>query len=420
MGEIKYYLNKGKGTPKNRPVMLSYHFNGQRLYYYTGIRLGEREFNVDSKFPAKVDCIDRIYINDRLKLIRNWIGEIENEALAKGNILSPDLFRAELNNRLKQKPLVKKADIMTLRKYFDVYIEGLKGGTNKRTGHKLSKALATKYGTIRNLFYDFCTYEGREYDFNEIDDNFYRRFKAFMLNQKNYATNTYGRSLKFLKTILNEATRQGYNTNQAYVSLLSGVSEEVDSIYLTEKELEMMYQLDLTGKPGLYRVRDLFLIGCNTGLRFSDYTTITPEDIDIRNNRLRVIAQKTKGKVVIPLAPIVNDILRKYDFKLPKAISNQKFNEALKTIGEMAGINETITTHITKGGETETNVLPKFRLISSHVARRSFATNSVKRGVPPLLVMSITGHKTEKEFQKYLKLTNDEKADLFEQSVNWQ
>jgi len=423
MGNIKYYLNKGKGTPAARPIMISYTFNGQRLFYYSGLRIAENEFDQYGKYPAKPKCIDRIFINNRLLLLRNTIGEIENEALAGGKVLSPELFRTALNEKLKARPITEpeKGKPITLKQYFDIYISNLPKKTNRK-GDKLSISMPIKYGTIKNLFNDFCEYEGREYDFQDMNQTFYNRFSAYMLNVKKYAKNTYGRAFKFLKTVLNEAAKPDengiiYNTFTDYKTFNTGISEESDSIYLTETELQEIYKLDFTHRPGLERVRDLFLIGCYTGLRFSDYTTISPDDI--KDNRLRITEQKTKGKVVIPLAPTVKEILQKYDFRLPKAISNQKFNEALKEIAIIAGFNETVVLRKTIGGIAQTIKKPKYELVTSHVARRSFATNAVKQGLQPVLIMAITGHKTEKDFWKYVKVTNEEKADLLAKQMNW-
>lgn len=419
MGKIIFYLNKSKGTLQNRPIMLSYHFNGQRLFYYTGHRISEKEFSPDSKLPAKPECIDRILINGKLKLIRDMIGNIEIESLANGKVLTTDLFRTALNDRLKARPTIEQEpeQKITLLQFFESYIKELPNKVNKQTGRKLSKAMPVKYGTIKNLFEDFCTFEGRQYDFEDINQNFYNRFLAFMLNQKNYSVNTYGYSFKILKSVLSEAAKRGLNNFTDYKTLLIGATEDADSIYLNEDELKKINDLDLSEIPARAKVRDLFLIGCYTGLRFSDYTTISPDDI--KSDRLRVQAQKTNKKVVIPLAPEAMKILQYYNFQLPKAISNQKFNEALKLIAEKAKINEIVVTNITKGGVMVSTSQSKYKLVSSHVARRSFATNAIKHGVEPMLVMAITGHKTEKEFLKYIKLSNDEKADLFAKNMNW-
>lgn len=421
MSSFKLYLNTGKGTPQNRPIMVSYHFNNQRLIYYTGLKISESGFNPTGRNPAKPEIIDRVYINNRLALIRNLIGTIENESLAGGKVLTPDLFRIELNNRLKPKPIEPgKPHRVTLKEYFDIYIAEMPNRANATTGRKLSKALPIKYTTIKNLFVDFCTFEGRDYDFQDIDSQFFDRFTAYLMNVKRYATNTHGRTIKFLKTVLNRAKEQGYNDNSQFSDVLKAKAyEESESIYLNEIELEAIRSLNLTDRAGLDRVRDLFLIGCETGLRFSDYTTLKTEDIDLKENKVRVLAKKTGRKVVIPLSPNVLTILQKYQFTLPKAISNQKFNEALKVIAELAGIKEPVVVNITRGGELETTVHKKYELVTSHVARRSFATNQIKKGLEPMLIMSITGHKTESEFLKYIKLTSDEKAELFAARNNW-
>lgn len=421
MSSFKLYLNTGKGTPQNRPIMVSYHFNNQRLIYYTGLKIAESGFNPIGRNPAKPEIIDRVYINNRLALIRNLIGTIENESLAGGKVLTPDLFRIELNNRLKPKPIEPgKPHRVTLKEYFDMYIAEMPNRANATTGRKLSKALPIKYTTIKNLFVDFCTFEGRDYDFQDIDSQFFDRFTAYLMNVKRYATNTHGRTIKFLKTVLNRAKEQGYNDNSQFSDVLKAKAfEESESIYLNETELEAIRTLNLTDRAGLDRVRDLFLIGCETGLRFSDYTTLKTEDIDLKENKVRVLAKKTGRKVVIPLSPNVLTILQKYQFTLPKAISNQKFNEALKVIAELAGITEPVVVNITRGGELETTIHKKYELVTSHVARRSFATNQIKKGLEPMLVMSITGHKTESEFLKYIKLTSDEKAELFAARNNW-
>jgi hypothetical protein len=131
-----------------------------------------------------------------------------------------------------------------------------------------------KYTNLKNVFEEFCTFEGREYDFEDIDGAFYNRFVTFLINEKKYSVNTYGRGIKFFKTILYDAAIKGYYKNFTFMKALKGITEEADSIYLTETELETIYKKDFSGEPRLERVRDMFLIGCWTGLRYSDYSTV--------------------------------------------------------------------------------------------------------------------------------------------------
>jgi len=277
--------------------------------------------------------------------------------------------------------------------------------------------MAIKYGTIKKLFTDFCNHKGREYDFADINTKFYQEFNSYMITEKDYSVNTIGRSMKFLKTILNDAVTNNLHSNLEFRDILKGTTEDSDNVYLNKDELQKLYELDLKGNLRLDRVRDVFLIGCWTGLRFSDFTTLKKEDI--HGDRIRVKTQKTGNKVVIPLHPVVKLILEKYEYSIPPAITNQKFNDYIKDIAALAKLNEPFTRHITKGGRDVSITVPKWKAISSHCARRSFATNAYKQGINPVYIMAISGHRTQSQFEKYIKLSGDEKADKFEEQAAW-
>ena len=416
MGEIRYFLNKSKGTKEKRPIMLSYHFNGQRLFYFTGKKANEDNFNPDKKSPVTAGE-DRLNINNLLKIIRDTIGEIENQSKAGGEPLSVEILRNGLNERIKAKPQIIE-EKMTLKKYFDVYLAEMPSKINIRTGRMLSKTMPQKYTNLKETFNNFCKQEGKEYDFEDIDSIFYNKFVSYLITEKKYSVNTYGRAIKFFKTILYDASNKGINKNFAFIKSLQGITEQADSVYLSETELQKIYDLNLSARPHLDRVRDMFLIGCWTGLRFSDFSEIKPEDI--RGNRIRVLTQKTKQRVTIPANLVVKSIFKKYNYQLPEAISNQRFNEYIKAVVKVAEINELYVKRITKEGETQKISKAKFEFVGTHTARRSFATNMFLKGVPSSLIMGITGHVTEKEFLKYIKVDEEQKADMFEKYVKWE
>ena len=158
------------------------------------------------------------------------------------------------------------------------------------------------------------------------------------------------------------------------------------------------------------RVRDLFILGCYTGLRFSDFTQIVKENI-LEGNKIKIRTQKTNELVVIPVHPFVKEILEKYDGNIPAPISNQKMNEFLKKVGEEAEIKEMIMSSITRGGIMERNTTEKYNLITTHTARRSFATNLYLADVPAITIMKITGHKTDKSFLRYIRISQEENAN---------
>ena len=165
----------------------------------------------------------------------------------------------------------------------------------------------------------------------------------------------------------------------------------------------------------LDKVRDLFLIGCNTALRYSDYTNIKKGNIytnDEGSEMLKITAYKGGETLDVPANYMVKHILSKYDYKLPEQISNQKTNDYLKELGELAGINREIIDTKRIGGKQETKTNLKYELISTHTARRTGATLMYLAGIPALSIMKITGHKTERSFLGYIRITSEENATL--------
>lgn len=298
---------------------------------------------------------------------------------------------------------------------------------NPKTGRPVSYKMRREYEVTFNYLKDYAAEKNMVIDFKDIDLNFYDGFIQYLQNVppdknavsnesdpeqaegKKLAVNTIGKKIQTLKIFLNAAKEEGKNTFEAYRSKkFVAMTEESETIYLNEEELTKIYELDLSENPFNERIRDLFLVSCWTGCRFSDISQITPESVSEGLIHLR--QYKTGKKVLIPLHPVVTAILGKYKGMLPEVSTNQQFNRALKDIAEAAGINETTHKAITKGGIKVSTAYKKNKLVTTHTARRSFATNLYKSGFPSLSIMAITGHVTEKSFLKYIKVTPDEHA----------
>lgn len=290
-------------------------------------------------------------------------------------------------------------------------IDESKTRLNPGTGKMITESTLKKYGTCFYHLKQFAQLKGRTFDFGDINLEFYHAFTDYLTNGCQLATNTVGKQIAILKGFLNEATERGLNNNRSFKSSrFKVVTEDSEAVYLTEEELSQLFDTDFSQSPRLDRVRDLFLVGCWTGCRFSDFSTITPSQI--KNGMLHVEQEKTGNKVIIPLHPVVKSILDKYKGRLPDAPSNQKFNDYIKEVCELSGIDKDETLCITKGGKRISETKPKHQFVSSHTARRSFATNLYKGGFPSISIMAITGHKTEKSFLKYIKVTPEEHASL--------
>ena len=158
-------------------------------------------------------------------------------------------------------------------------------------------------------------------------------------------------------------------------------------------------------------MRDLFVIGCYTGLRFSDLSQISTDNFINNGTQIKLKTEKTGELVVIPLHKTVKEIIKKYNGQIPEAMSNPKMNLHIKRIARMAKIKDKTMTSITKGGEKQTTVREKWEQVTVHTARRSFATNMYLLDIPTISIMKITGHKTEKAFLLYIKISQEENAN---------
>jgi integrase len=311
--------------------------------------------------------------------------------------------------RGKYKPQEMEQQTATLLKYVEKFIDESPQRKNKTTGRELSKNNIQQYTATEKHLKAFAQSIGeKDFDFSEINQSFYDKFVSYLQGLK-FTQNSVGQNIRILKLMLNEATRQGCNTNNYYENF-HVYTEEIDTIYLDENELQQLKDTDFSKTPHLDRVRDWFLLLAWTGCRFSDLEKIS--QTDIKNGFITFRQQKTNNKVIIPLHPVVIEILEKYQYNLPAAISNQRFNESIKEVAKLSNINASETTTKTIGGKLVTEKFEKWQLISSHTGRRSFCTNMYKKGIQTLTIMSISGHKTEKAFLKYIKITQGEHSEI--------
>lgn len=306
----------------------------------------------------------------------------------------------ELDKIFKDKKEVKIEASKDLLCFIDDYIE------------KSDKKIVTKkqYKIVRNNISEYADLSKKRPTFEDITLDYYLGFVDF-LKHRGYSPNTIGARIKGLKLFMNEAYERGLHSNLDFrLKRFSKPSEETKAIYLNENELKAIYDFDFSNNKKLDRVRDLFLIGCYTGLRFSDLSLLTTKNINEENNTINVKTQKTGKMVVIPIHAFIRQILLKYNNDLPKMLSNQKFNDYIKEVVKKVGIDEEIPIQREKDNLSYVDKVPKYELITSHTARRSFATNAYLAGIPAISIMKITGHKTEAAFMKYIKISEEENA----------
>ena len=410
----RFTIDTKKGK-KNCPIRARYSINNVKVEYYTRLHVDEMYY-VPKYWKGNKKIIKSIapqsdYINEQLDIIVSHFHAAENKALAAGITLTAQYFKDSLDGKLKNKAAPKEPKQLTFIKFFDGVVEGMK------TSHQVVAVTRRRYATVKTMLEGFEKQRGKAIQWDEFDNKLFNQLDTYQIEEKEYSLNTIGRNTRTIKTILNKAIQDGFTVNIKYQGAFKSKSEAVDNAYLTEAELDKLWEKDFSGSPKNDRVRDIFLIGCYTGLRFSDYINIKPEHINGEN--IKILTQKTRKQVIIPLHKRVKTILEKYNYQLPPPISNQKFNEYLGDVCSKAEINDQYSKSITKAGKVEIKSGAKHEFITSHSARRTFASNMFKRGVSPYLIMAITGHKTESEFMKYLKVTADDRAEMFAKEAKW-
>ncbi len=334
--------------------------------------------------------------------------------------------KAALKNSLFiefEKPLSKEVLDVESRKtfwgFFKHFVDDSINGIRKtKQGDAITKNTVANYKTLQKALMDFEDRRKVKISFETMDHQFYADLLQYFEKVKQYKKNTIQTQFRVLKTVIAEGFERGYHTNSK-PPRFTAASESVTSIYLNEFELSQLYKLDLTSVPRLERVRDLFLLNCYTGGRFGDLEHITPKNIKPDSStpehfNLSYKQGKTKNIVTIPLFSEAIELLKKYDFRLPEAPSNQKFNEYIKSACEkLECLQEKVEMECTKGGNKVVELIPKYMCVSAHTARRSFATNAFLAGHPVKVIMAITGHRTEKSFNAYIRVTSSEMAGLF-------
>lgn len=300
-------------------------------------------------------------------------------------------------------PKEEQAIVSTLlTDWFDRYAQDRKADA--------SLATIKKANVVKQLVIRFQRHAKKKLDVKDVGVQFKTAFENYCLDQ-GYAQNTIARNMVFIKTICNHAKIYDVEVSNT-LDLFKAKREKVKSIYLTPEEIEVLE--GLTDLPEtLDNVRDWLLISCYTGQRVSDFMRFEKSMIRYQENRkgelkalIEFTQQKTKKLVSIPLVKKVLDILDKREGEFPMALSDQKYNEYLKEVCKLAELNERVegskkVQQADKVWRNEKGVFEKWELVSSHIGRRSFATNNYGK-IPTVFLMNMTGHGSEVMFLTYI------------------
>ena len=279
-----------------------------------------------------------------------------------------------------------------------------------------------EYRTVFKGLEDFEKHKGTKLILREMDGKFLDQFEVFLSRKKNtndgdkegLLNDTIHKYISTLKVFLKWCNDNDYLVHpDVFKTQKTNFKKKAynEIIALSESEIQKLMNHDLSDRPSLERVRDLFCLLCYTGQRFEDLINFDPKDI--KNNAWDFISVKVKKRVIVPfegyIAP-AKDILERIGYSVPK-ISNQKFNEYIKTVGKLAGMDEIIKITRYSGKQKLVIEKRKYDFLSSHVGRRSMVTNLLSRNVPITLVQKLTAHYDIRTLMKYESANTDSLID---------
>jgi integrase len=388
-------------------------WSGLTLKYSTGIKVNPKDWDFKKQRITELKKI--VVRNENEKTIKH---NEEQKRIEKLNILLTNKVNTieNLFNDYLYQNNSEPTSTKEFKKIIDSVFKTVTTTNNSFYGafneFKESKQPKTKswYDNTYNTLIKFKP----KLDYEDIDLVFYNQFVKH-LEEKNLGKNTIAKHIQNLKAFLNWATDNQLNSNLIFrTKAFKKETEKSDNIALTNDEVNKIFNLDLTDNPKLDNVRDLFIVGSRTGLRFSDFNKVALENI--KGNFIEIETFKTSTDVVIPIHPQVKKIINKYkgvtSNSLPNPIANQNFNKYIKEVCELVEGMKTIEIVIaTIGGKRTETKTPRFKRVSSHTCRRTYITLNYEMNVPVTSIMSSTGHKST-EFIKYIKSNSKKHAEI--------
>lgn len=384
--------------PKDRWSATKQQILATELIDYKSINTKLKELSIylndeyeKTKIGTSIEIINNSWLNEKINIFFN---------------------RLELSNEIKEK--------LYFTEFIESFIEESHTKRN-RLGNPIQPRTIQHYRTTFNKVVQFENHTNIKLKITDVNLKFHNSFIQFLQKQQLLNPNTIGGYIDDIKLFINNADNKNIEINsEVKMSEFYSPSNSTKDIYLTTNEINLIYNHKFDNES-LDNVRDWFIIGLRTGLRISDFLKLTKKNIVDGYIQKKTI--KTNFPVIIPIHKQVLEILNKRNNNFPNEISDQKFNEYIKKVCEKVGLTEMVEgSKLNKVPSNNKNskkkhvfrktagMFPKHELVTSHICRRSFATNLYGK-IDTLTIMKITGHKTESQFFSYIKITPKEYAE---------
>lgn len=418
MAGVKYLL-KGKNDITSIYVRF-FHSKEIDITKTTNILINRKYWNSKNGTLKQVsEFKEKLNIQNSLnRLTENIINQYSNDNL-NGVIIDGIWLENIINSTFNK---TNQKDLTIFTNYIENFIENLDFRVNQNGKIGVSKVLKFRYKSLNDKILDFEKYSNKKLKISNIDLIFYKKFVNFLSNEKKLAINTIGKQISLIKTVCNEAKNENFVvSNDILKRNFKTLKEGTLFVTLNEYEIEKIFNHRFN-EDYLENAKNWLIISCWTGARSGDLLEFTNENI--KNDFLEYTSKKTNKKIILPLHWQVKSILKDLN-NFPRKISQQKYNQYIKKVCFHLGLNEIVKGKklVNFGTEKkpiwrkETGFFKKYELISSHIGRRSFATNHYGK-LPTPIIMSATGHTTEKMLLNYIGKTPIDNAEILKDFWN--
>lgn len=369
-------------------------------YWYATYRCADKRLRYSTKIK-----VENKTKTAELRLAR--IDKLILQYVERHKILELPVLEKEIRTFLDSQLSNKKAKATpTFFTDYQQMIEDMRSGVLlKKDGNRYAEGAIEPCENAKRAFQRFEAATGFKFTYQMTHDDYMAYIR--WLNEQNYSRNTIAWTITYLAGFFSKMYTAKKHTNEAYKQW-SYSGEESDTVYVSVEELTNLLNLDIKGAQE--RARDVFIFASWVALRAKDLARIN--EYERVGDTFQILTSKTKKKVVIPIHWMADRIYKKYNGVLPVYTTSEGLSYHLPELCKMAGMTQRRLSVITKGGVKIEEYHNKYDMISAHTARRNFATNMYLAGFPVRAIMKVTGHSTEKSFFKYIRIDNEENAQM--------
>ena len=404
---------------KETLISLYFRYRGKRLVYSTGYSIHPKDWDSKTQRPIPQERRPDLFaikraLDDLTALCTSIYIESDYGAICFEEFKQ----RLDIKTGKEVTPEPSEADLENNNPNFFEFIEqelaDMQAAKMKRGSFKIFK----RHAAILKEFAEAISKNGKLFTYEDVDWDLRLKLVDW-LTARNVQLAYGNKTLKILRQFLEKAKRKKLHSNSDYYGsgwVVSCKKAKGQTVTFNIDELNQLAEMRLSGH--LEKIRDICLIGAGTGQRFSDFAQYSPENFYQTMSGipiLSLISTKTDTPTKVPLNifPWLIPILEKHDYSTPK-MSMQKFNNGIKELIKLAGFDDQVLIveqYMGRKARIEKYYQQKYEAVSSHICRRSFATNLYRMGYRLSQIMPMTGHSTESQLRQYIGIDNEQNAE---------